>query len=35
MSTPEPPRRGMPEAMLAFGLAIAVITLIVITALRH
>lgn len=35
MSTPEPPRGGMPELMLAFGSAIAAITVIVITALRQ
>lgn len=35
MSAPEPPRCGMPELMLAFGSAIAVIAVIVITALRQ
>lgn len=33
--TPEPPRCGMPEAMLAFGLALAVIAFVVVYAITH
>lgn len=35
MSTPQPPRCGMPEAMLAFGIALAVITFVVVIAITH
>lgn len=35
MTTPEPPRCGMPEAMLAFGLALALITAVVVFAITH
>ena len=35
MTTPEPPRCGMPELMLAFGAAIAIIAVIVCTVVHR